>query len=1007
MKLKFDYLKKCTLLLVSLLAMSSFAFAQRTVTGMVKDADGKESLIGASVLAEGTTTGTVTDYDGKFSLNVPAGAKALIFSYTGYNTQRVELGASNNVEVSLKGGTILDDVVVVGYGTLKSKEISSAVTSVKAEDFNKGNINDPVQLLQGKVAGLSISRPGGDPNGGFNIRMRGLSTIGANTEPLVVVDGVPGASLSSIAPNDIATIDVLKDGSASAIYGTRGSSGVILITTKKGVSGKTSIEYDGFLSSESIDRTIPITTAAEFRSLKGVDRGATTDWFKEITRTALTQNHNLALAGGIKNTAYRLSFNYIDAQGVTLNDGYKRLLGRLSVSQKALNDKLTIGADLSVSNKAATYGFSEAFRYATIYNPTAPVRDDTSAIGKKYGGYSQSEGFDYYNPKAIIEQNSSVGNIINILANIRADYELAKGLKVGVAYAQTREKGLYSEYYSKFSYFRGIDQNGYARQKQEDSNSELFSATGTYDGNIADKLRMNLLGGYEFQEFTYNGFALEGGNILTNVFAENNIGAALGFKKGLGLVSSYKNTNRLIAFFGRAVFSYDDTYNLTASLRREGSSRFGANNKWGVFPAVSASVALNKLFSIKAIDNLKLRVGYGVTGAIPGSSYLSLQRFGPTGNFYYKGDFIPSYGPVSNPNPGLKWETKAETNFGLDFAFLNYRLTGTLDYYTRSTKDLIYYFPVPVPPNLFSNTWANVGELRNTGLELSLNYNVIKKKDASWTIGVNFTKNISTKLVSLSTSALKFGDGASGTQFADLGNVGAPGLNGINMIRVQEGQPIGQIYGFTSDGKYDTNGKAIYKDIDGFDANGKKTGIPDGKIDDADKSVIGNGLPKYLLGLNNSVNFGNFDASIFLRAVLGHDLVNENRVFYELNNASRNSDNRVKTKYWSPDRKVADFNSYYVEHADFLKIDNVTVGYTFKLPVGSSINRLRLYVSANNLATFTNYTGVDPEVRYGDRGSVDNGGRPSLTQDPLVPGIDRRYYYYRTRSFVVGLNIGL
>lgn len=1007
MKLKFDYLKKCTLLLVSLLAMSSFAFAQRTITGMVKDADGKESLIGASVLAEGTTTGTVTDYDGKFSLNVPAGVKALIFSYTGYNTQRVELGASNNVEVSLKGGTVLDQVVVVGYGSLKSKQVTSAVTSVKAEDFNKGNINDPVQLLQGKVAGLSIARPSGDPNGSFEIRLRGISTIGANVQPLVVVDGIPGVDLKLVDPNDIEQIDVLKDGSASAIYGARASSGVIIVTTKKGVAGRTDVDYSTLFAKDNIIRTPQVMSADDYLAAGGTNLNNRTDWYKQITNSgAFSQIHNLSLSGGVGKTSYRAAFNYRGAKGIMLNDGFDQLNGRFNLTQKALNDKLTFTLDVAATNRNSKFGFAEAFRYATTYNPTAPIFDTTST-GVKFGGFAQIQGqFDGFNPYAITQQSTNEGSQKRINLNGRLSYELMKGLTVSSTYGLNRRSDIYGQYYSRFAQFKGGAggaEKGLASRFSEDEVSNFFNTTAEYKKDFG-KLGFNVLGGYEYQDQLLENFAINGAKgFATDALKYNNIESAENILKGLVKPESAKNGRTLASFFGRVALDYDDTYFAQIALRRDGSSMLAEGNKWGLFPAVSAGVSISKLAGLTSFQNLKIRAGYGVTGALPGEPYLSLTNYRPVpvssgtaGNVVIGSSFVP----VRNGNPDLKWEQKAEINVGIDFLTLNSRLSGSLEYYSRNITDLLYYF-ANTPAGLFERDGitANAGELTSSGFEASFNYQVFKssdKKGLSWNTGLNLgtAKTVLNKIAND-----KFSIGAAG--YLKLANVGAPGLNDDFITLVTEGQQLGRLMAFDYAG-VDKDGNPLGRAL-----NGETKLLKD--LTDADRIEAGNGLPRLTVGFSNQFQLGGFDLNFFFRAVTGHSLVNEYRVFYENNNAGSVKDyNRIKTKYWDKNIKQASYNSYYVEKADFVKLDNFTLGYVFTLPAGSSISKLRLYVSGNNLLTFTNYTGVDPEVRYSDVGASDNGGTAprQFNPDPLVSGVDRRTNYFATRSFSVGLNVG-
>ncbi|MBN8575754.1 MAG: SusC/RagA family TonB-linked outer membrane protein [Cytophagales bacterium] len=981
------------------LVMAAFAgYAQQSVTGKVTAADDGSGIPGVNVLEKGTSNGTVTDSDGNFRINVGANA-TLVFSFVGYATQEVAVGSQSSVNVSLLSDvTALSEVVVVGYGTQDKKEITSSVTSIKSEDFNKGTVNDPVQLLQGKVAGLNITRPGGDPNAGFNIRLRGVGTIGANAEPLVVIDGVIGGSLSTVDPNDILSVDVLKDGSAAAIYGSRGGSGVILITTKSGKKGRVDVSYNGSVAVESIARTIDFMSADEYRQVQGaVNLGSSTNWLDVVTKKGSAMVHNLSLSGGSEKTTYRASFNVREASGIAINSGFTQLNGRLNLTQKALKDKATFTMNVSSTTKDAEYGFTESLRYAVIANPTMPVYDNTTTsptAGGNFGGYAQRDIFDFFNPLAIAEQNQNDGKDTRLLTSLRGDYDFSdviNGLSAAVFYSQQRESDFRGYYYSKFSKFRGAGRNGLAGRRNDQRFNELFETTVNYNKNI-NNANLALLGGYSYQYFLNEGFGMEGGNFLTDAFGYNNMGAALDFANGLGNVFSYANSNKLVAFFGRANLNVSETYFASVSARYEGSSRFGKNNKWGLFPAASAGVTLSNLVDIPSVNSLKLRASYGVTGNQPGSSYESLSRIGRLGNFFYEGVYVPSYGPVSNANPDLKWETKSEIDFGVDFSMLNNKLTGTIDYYTRTTKDMILPVNVPVPPNLYGTTLVNIGELKNDGFELALNYNPMKAGLIKWTVGGNFS-TYNTKVVSLTSGPLSFGSG--GVLYR--AGMGAPGQNDFRLIRVKEGQPLGEIWGPVQVG-VNPDGTPKFKDINGDGGNYCDC--------DDDKTVLGNGLPNFTAGLNFTVSYKNFDLSTFFRGAFGHDLVNSYRGFYENRESTTVGNyNIVNTKYYDPNITKAVFNSSHVEKASFVKLDNMQIGYNVPLKGGSTFTNFRVYVAGQNLFVITGYTGIDPEVRYTDRIDGDGGGNPGAV-DALSPGIERRSTYFTTRTFTFGVNIG-
>jgi iron complex outermembrane receptor protein len=969
-------------------------FAQdRTVSGQVTDSDTDDPIPGVNILIQGTTQGTVTDIDGNYELSIPSDGVILMYSYVGYKSQTIDIGTRSTVNIALIADvTALSEIVVTGYGTQEKKEITSAVASVKEKDFNQGNINDAAELLQGRVAGLSITRNNaGNPNGDYTVRLRGMSTIGANVQPLVVIDGIIGGDLNNVDPKDIASIDVLKDGSAAAIYGTRGSSGVVIVTTKSGKEGQFNVDLNAYWVVETIYREQNILDATEWRQLSseinaGIDYGSETDWYDEITQTANTQVYNLSMSGGSKNTTYRASINYRDAAGTLLNTGFQRLNARLNLTQKAMNDRLALTFLTSGTFNRSEYGFDDAWRYATIYNPTAPVRDSGEEF-EKWGGYYQNVLFDYYNPVAILEQNTSDGSDSRVNMAIRGAYEIIDGLTVDAFYSIQATEELRNQYYGKESFWQGADRNGNARKESRQRWNQLFETTANWNTDFG-RTNMTLLGGYSYQEFWHEGFFARGGDFVTDFFQYNNMGAAKEFNDGLGEVDSWKDNAKLIAFFGRVNFNIDETYFVSASVRQEGSSRFGTGNKWGTFPAASAGVELANFIGSSSVDNLKFRVSWGITGNIPGESYLSLLRLGPGSSFFYNGEFIPSYSPISNANPDLKWETKTEWNFGFDFSFFGSKLFGALDYYIRDTQDLLYEFGVPQPPNLYNQAWVNVGELKTSGIELALTWAAVERANFSYSTTITPTVYIQNDLVSLSGefngATLEFG-----TQ--TLGAMGAPGMSAVPLQRVAEGEPLGQIWTQVYEG-IGPNGDLLLSDTNG-----------DGTIDELDRMVTGSGIPDFEFGWANNFTFArNWDLNIFFRGVFGHDLLNKYRAFYEVPQGI-GSYNTFEGAFDLKNPETGAYmnsssgllSSYHVESADFFSLDNLSLGYNFNMDNSGAFRNIRLYIGANNLFIITGYKGPDPNPRYTD----DN-------DDPLVTGIDYRNRWILTRSFNIGATFG-
>lgn len=987
MKLNVDTTLKWLLVLVAV-GTWNFAVAQTTISGTVTDASNGDPLIGANILVVGTSSGAITDLDGNYSISVPDDATQIEFSYTGYTSKVVDIPASGGqLDVQLEQGTQLDEVVVTGYGTAKAKEVTGSITSVKAEDFNQGNVNDVNQLLQGKVAGLVISRPGADPNGGFNVRLRGLSSVGANNSPLVVIDGVLGGDLNSVEPQDIASIDILQDGSAAAIYGTRGAAGVIVVTTKRGKPGTSQVDYTGQVTFETPARTLDVLTAEEYRNwpVPGTDLGGSIDWYDELMQTGFSNIHNLSLSGGSAQTSYRISGNYRDVQGIARETGFSRLNFRGNLTTTALNDRLKIQTNLAASTSDQNLGFNEAFRYATVFNPTTPfVRDVNNPNFTQFGGYYQQQLFDYFNPVAMIEQNTRENERKTVAFNIRGDYSLTDNLTAGLFYSTQRANTIFGEYISKFSFSQGgINRNGLAQRRNDESQDQLFRFELNYNNEFSNGVNLGFLAGYEYQDFTFQGFGAQGGNFLTDAFAFNNLGSAQDFANGLGNVFSYKNTNRLVSFFGRVNFNLNDTYFMTASLRQDGSSRFGADNKWGLFPAISAGVDLVEAVGVSGFDQLKFRAGYGVTGNNVNQSLLSLQRFGPAGNFFFNGAFTPSFGPVSNPNPNLKWETKTDFNVGFDFALLDYKLTGSVEYYNSTTEDGIFNFNVPVPPNLFPTTFFNVGEINNSGVELTLNYLVDLPNDNSWTVAFTGSRWFDPKLVSLTDDAT----GVSLGGVRDIGNLGSPGQNGTPLGRLEEGAPLGQLWGLVinPDNPVAEDGTWNFVDVDG-----------DGVQDDLlDRAVIGTGFPKYNLGLNNTFALGNFDVNIFFRGVLGHDIVNTYRAFYEAPGQISAYNVLASSRDIANLVDQPQFSSRHVENGDFVSLEQMTIGYTFnQSALPNTFRKIRVFFTGQNLWMITGYQGVSPEPRLADGGNS------------LLPGIARRNEYFTATGFTFGVNIG-
>lgn len=995
-------------LAVSLMLLSVTALAQRTVTGKVTSADDNSPVPGVNVLEKGTSNGTATDADGNYSISVSNNA-TLVFTFVGFATKEVVVGASTVIDVSLQSDiTALEEIVVTGYGTQEKKEITSAVASLKEKDFNQGNVTSAGQLIQGKVAGLSIVRPGGDPNQSPTIRLRGLSTFGANSAPLIVLDGVVGASLDNVDPVDIQSIDVLKDGSAAAIYGSRGSSGVILVTTKSGKKGRsyTNVDYNGFVTIETVANNIDVLSPEEYVARGGTDFGSRTNWFDELTQNGVSHTQNLSLTGASGNTSYRASINYRDNQGIVKGVDFQRLNTRLNLNHEALNGKLRFDFTVTTNNRDQESINLSAFRYATIYNPTAPIFDPATEGNPNdpWGGYFQRDLFDFYNPVALSKQQQFIGERKNILTNYKVEYDIIDNLTLGVNYAQDRETGMNGSFWSPNDIVFGARGRGIARRETYDNLNQLLEGTLKYSKNF-NNLNADFLVGLATQKRESEGFGVQVSRFLIPVTGFNQLAFASNRAPGsLTDLYGFSNENVLNSTFGRVNLNYNSTYFLSGSVRAESYSGFGRDERTGIFPAVSAGVQITELVDLGPVSTLKFRASYGVTGNLPPAADLALATFAPGGIIDFDGDPLStddtyvSLRQARDPNPTLKWETKKEFNIGFDFGIFDGRITGSVEYYSRNIDDLLYGISLPAgAPNPFGATaedgtplsnvanfaWANIGSLRNAGFEFIASYNDIKLGPVSWTPTFNFTIYDRTVVESFSVGDL-------GLAELRLSTPGSPGQNNNEIIRNRAGEVLGNMYGPRFLG-IDENGRYVFP-ADQLDANGNP--------DPSKFEVVGNGLPLGEFGFANTFTMQNWDLNFFLRGAWGHDLYNSYRGFYENRDAASNTWNSVTTSKTPFVTQSPTFSSLFVEDASFIRLDNMSIGYN--LPVSSGIfSKVRIYAAGQNLFTITNYTGIDPEVRYNDSEIGD------AFNSNLAPGLERRNTYALTRSYTIGVNLSL
>lgn len=956
----------------------------RKITGTVTDSNG-EPIIGANVVIKGTTTGTVTDFNGKYTLEVPQGA-VLQISYIGYLTKEFAINNNKSADISLiEDMQSIDEVVVVGYGTQKKGEVASSISTIKSDNFVKTPTTDAAQLIKGQVPGLSIIMPDANPTSTSQISLRGITTLKASASPLVLIDGIPG-DLNSVSPDDIEQIDVLKDGSAAAIYGTRGTNGVILITTKN-ANGEmpTEVDVNAYISTQQITKTLPFMNVEEYRQCVkegwpgGQDDGASVDWLDEITRTPLTQIYNINLRGGSRTTNYVASFEYRGLNGLIKRTNNQMFYPRIEVTHRMFNNKLKLNASLSGYKQTYFSGSdggsynSEVYRNALIYNPTTPVYD-------KEGNYSESSKNEYYNPVSLLNEVEGENQATNLKMFANVTYSPIEGLDIKYlfssnTYNQTR--GYYETQKHKSSWRDG--KNGYASRGATRNTEDLSELTAQWRKTLWEDHSFTLLAGYSWQKTNYQNFYMQNFNFPSDDYTYNNMGTGQALKDGRGTEYSEANESKLIGYFGRLNYSYKGKYMFAASIRHEGSTKFGADHKWGNFPSVSAAWNIkgeNFLMDIDALSILKLRAGYGVTGTVPTNPYMSLNTLNFGTYVYYNNEWIKTIRPDSNANPDLRWEKKKEINVGLDFGFCNDRITGNIDYYNRKTEDLLWDYDVPSPPYLFSNMVANAGSMRNQGIEVGVTVIPVQTKDFQWKTSMNYSTN-KNELLSLSN------DQFISSGYSDQGSTGEPLQTTTH--RIQEGQPIGNFWGYKSI-DIDENGHWI---IEGADGNPKSIS----EQQPTDKQIIGNGLPKHYLNWNNSLSWRNFDFNVTMRGAFGFDILNMPRLQYEApvmlargNVLSAAFDKKFGKGPLAADQELQ-YVSYYIEKGNYWKIDNVTLGYTFKF--NSWIKNLRLYGTISNLATITGYSGIDPEVSISG----------------LNPGVDNKNRYPSTRTYTLGVSV--
>lgn len=987
-------LKLLFLTLMLLIGIPYMRAELASVTGTVTDIAG-EPLIGVTVTVPGTATGVSTDIDGKYTIRVDSKGK-LRFSYVGYQTVEEAVGGRNVIDIKMKEDSeVLNEVVVIGYGTMDKKELTSAISHIGEKDFLSVSSLDPSMMIQGKVPGVSITNTGaGDPNNQASIQIRGVSSRSAGLGPLIVIDGVPGGNLTNINPNDIASFDILKDGAASAIYGTRGSNGVILVTTKKGSKdGNTHTTYSATLAWDKIIKELDMMNAQDYRDVRlgwgdrGVDLGGNLDWLDAVSRTGFTMQHTLTVSGGNERSNYRVSADYRDANGVDLRSNREEYGARASVMHTTKGRLFTINMNVApriIYRDNADWG---VFRNAIEANPTTPLMDPENP-SQYYNFQGQVVGS---NPVELqkLEKNHADTKLLdwdgtlklNLLPLLAKDGAGNHNLSTQIMFAD-------HQYSNNDSWFRpststlainsGYD--GEASRAYSKERQYVVEWLTNYSTRLADRHNIKAMVGYSYQYSQYQGFSAWNKDFPNDGLGSDNIGSGeLAKEEGEVLMSSYKNDAKLISFFGRVSYDYEGKYLLTASLRHEGSSKFGANHKWGDFPAVSAGWRISQepfMEDFSWINDLKIRGDYGVTGNQDFGSYNSLSTMTGFGYYFYNGKYYQVWGPSKNVNPDLRWEKGKNWNVGIDFSLFDNRFYGSLNYFNRRQQDLLGNYKVSVPPYLFDETFVNVGTMKNTGFEFDLGFKAVDTKDFTYDFSVIGTV-MSNKFVDFSNSEYV------GQDFYNMCGTEDP-YPFYNLQRIQKGESLGNFYMWKYAGITEGGDWLVYdKDGDIIRAS---------QATDADRRIVGNGMPKFTMSTSHNFRYRNFDLALFFRGAFGFDLFNIHDFYYGTRNFTGNVLKKAYGKNFdiNPDANPV-VSDYFLERGDYFKLDMLTLGYTLPTPSCRFLDRLRIYGTVKNVFTITKFSGVDPST-YQING-LTPGGQGSRT------------YYPSTRQFIVGVQL--
>lgn len=983
--------------LFSFLSIANFAFAAdqtNSITGRITDEQGA-AVVGATVSILNTSSATSTDANGNYVLsNQTLGSKTVVVNMIGYERFQTTLtvaAGENKLDITLTGASDeLEEVVVIGYGTARRKQVTGSISSVTPEEFNRGVVSSPDQLLAGKVAGLTVNRSGGDPTAGSTMQLRGPSSLTASSSPLYVIDGIVGANIELIAPDDIVSMDVMKDASSTAIYGSRAANGVIFVTTKRGKAGAPVLSYSGYAATETVSNRVNVLTAAEHKAfveengltVAPTETGYETDWQKAITRPGVSHNHNLSLTGGSEGTRYNASLNYFNNQGIVKRSGVEKIVARVGVDQNAFDDRLKISFNLANSINTSQHIDYGIFNGAARFVPTSPIMSDDPQYGQ-YGGYFQVVGrTGYMNPVGMLNQRDETRSNNTLLGNFKADLKIIDGLIWSNVLSYQRTHWDKSYYMARTDFDSFALGRGFADRTALKHIDKILESYLNYNFT-RDLHSFDAMAGYSYQR-TKNDDGLRGTAVgfMSDDLLDNNLNLGA-LPDGYNPYSDFPHIKEslLISAYGRIGYNYDEKYLFSASIRRDGSSKFGVNNRWATFPSISAAWRLTResfMQDQQLFSELKLRAGYGVSGNQNIDPYRSIIMFGPRdGQFFYNGKWVNAYGVNQNENPDLKWESTSMFNVGLDFEILRGRIGGTIEYYNKETKDLLYEYDVPSPPYQFNRLLANGASMNNQGVEVVLNANVYKNDDFRYSTTVNFARNVN-EVGSLSSNIENIG-----VSQRYEGGIGLEGWTGQTASIVLPGQPLGTFYVAKYIGYDDVAKRTIYQKPSGELVTQDQISAPD------DYQIMGYALPKFTYGWNNNFAYKNWDLNIFLRGVYGNQIFNATRAdlsrLQQANVTNISKDALKEGIFETP--LIA--SSRFLEDGSFLRLDNMTLGYRFDTSKAKYFKQARMYLTAQNLFTLTDYTGVDPELSLGG----------------LSPGIDNRSYYPKTRSFILGVNL--